>query len=130
MNAAVAAGTVTGLGVSAKRQLAAAAATLLGLLLVPLVLTNNPTTNSLAMAGVPPGLVQAAHQASQLTGIEAAVLVAIARKETNLGQARTGEPDDLVPADIRAHVDGVALAPGGSTAATLELRDGRRVGSG
>jgi hypothetical protein len=67
-------------------------------------------------------------QAAQLTGIEAPVLVAIAKKERNLGQARTGQSDDLVPAEIRAHVDAAALAPSGATAMMLELHDGQRTG--
>src|SRR2546428_10354802 len=113
MNAAITVTTIASFGSGTRRLVTAFVVGLLGLLMVPLLLSSTPTTNSLAMAGVPPGLVQDALQASQLTGIDAAVLVAIARKETNLGQARTEQPDELVPADIRANVDAAALRPGG-----------------
>jgi hypothetical protein len=54
-------------------------------------------------------------------------LLAIARVETDWGQARNGQPDELVPADVRAHVDVAALRPGGATATMLGLMDGRRI---
>jgi hypothetical protein len=41
---------------------------------------------------------------------------------------RNGQPDDLVPADIRANIDAAALQPGGATATMLGLKDGRRIG--
>ena len=45
-----------------------------------------------------------------------------------LGRARETQPDDLVPADIRATIDAAALQPGGATATLLGLPDGRRIG--
>src|SRR5437667_80793 len=98
MQAAITVGSIASLRPGARRVVVAAVVGLLGLLLVPVLLFSSlNATGSLSMAGVPPRLVQVALQASQLTSIDAAVLVAIARKETNLGQARTGQPDDLVP---------------------------------
>jgi hypothetical protein len=44
------------------------------------------------------------------------------------GQTSAGIDLDLVPDDIRAHVDATALQPGGATAALLALPDGRRIG--
>jgi len=58
------------------------------------------------------------------------VLLAIAKVETDPGQAHNGQPDDLAPADIRADVDVAALRPGGSTATMLGLKDGRRSETG
>jgi CHAP domain len=56
------------------------------------------------------------------------VLLAIAKVECDDGRCGTGQPDDLVPDDVRAHVDAAALQPGGATAALLGLADGRRIG--
>jgi hypothetical protein len=44
------------------------------------------------------------------------------------GGVRLAQPDDLVPADIRARIDPAALQPGGAAATLLGLKDGRRVG--
>lgn len=56
------------------------------------------------------------------------MLLAIGKVETDWGQARSGEPDDLVPPDLRANIDATALQPGGATAAMLQLKDSRRIG--
>jgi CHAP domain len=72
--------------------------------------------------------VSVAWQAGQLTGIDGNVLLAIAKVECDYGRCRTGQPDDLVPDDVRAHIDAAALQPGGATAALLGLPDGRRIG--
>jgi hypothetical protein len=81
-----------------------------------------------ALADAPRGLVSVAFQAGQQTGIGGNVLLAIAKVECDYGRCRTGQPDDLVPDDVRAHVDAAALQPGGATAALLGLPDGRRIG--
>jgi hypothetical protein len=81
-----------------------------------------------ALAGAPQGLVAVAFQAGPATGIDPNVLLAIAKIETGWGQARNGQPDDLVPADIRAKIDPAALAAGGATATLLGLAGGRRIG--
>jgi hypothetical protein len=81
-----------------------------------------------ALADAPRGLVSVAFQAGQATGIDGNVLLAIAKVECDYGRCRTGQPDDLVPDDVRAHIDAAALQPGGATAALLGLPDGRRIG--
>ncbi len=81
-----------------------------------------------ALADAPRGLVSVAFQAGQTTGIDGNVLLAIAKVECNYGRCRSGQPDDLVPDDVRARVDTAALQPGGATAALLGLPDGRRIG--
>jgi hypothetical protein len=81
-----------------------------------------------ALAGAPSGLVTAAFRAGPATGIDPNVLLAIAKVETDWGQARNGQPDDLVPPDIQAHVDIAALQPGGATMSLLGLTGGRRIG--
>ena len=81
-----------------------------------------------ALADAPRGLMPVAFQAGQLTGIDGNVLLAIARVECDYGRCRSGQPDDLVPADLRAHVDAAALLSGGATVVLLALPDGRRVG--
>jgi hypothetical protein len=81
-----------------------------------------------ALAGAPAGLVQVAFQTGDATGIDPNVLLAIAKVETDWGQARNGQPDDLVPAEIRADIDAAALQAGGATAMMLGLKDGRRIG--
>ena len=72
-----------------------------------------------ALADAPKGLMPIALQAGQLTGIDGNVLLAVAKVETDWGRARHGQPDNLVPADVRANVDAAALQPGGATAALL-----------
>jgi hypothetical protein len=74
-----------------------------------------------ALADAPRGLVSVAFQAGHFTGIDGNVLLAIAKVECDYGRCGTGQPDDLVPDDIRAHVDAAALRPGGATAALLGL---------
>jgi hypothetical protein len=81
-----------------------------------------------ALAGAPQGLVLVAFQAGAATGIDPNVLLAIAKIETDWGQARNGQPDDLVPADIRASVSVTELLPGGATISLLDLAGGRRIG--
>ncbi len=71
------------------------------------------------LADAPPGLVPLGLQAGEMTGIDPNVLLAIAKVETDWGRARQGQSDDLVPVDLRAHVDPVAL---------LGLPDVRRIG--
>ena len=117
------------------RKLALAAAFLVVgavTLLVPTVLRSPASgagfTLSSALAGAPKGLVDVAVEAGHLTQQDPNVLLAIARVETNWGQAQNGQPDDLVPTDIQVHVDTAALQPGGATAALLELAGGRRIG--
>ena len=80
------------------------------------------------LADAPPGLVALASQADAATSIDPNVLLAIAKIETDWGRARQAQPDDLVPADIRASIDATALQPGGATAQLLGLQDGRRIG--
>ena len=63
-----------------------------------------------------------------MTAIDGNVLLAIAKVECDYGRCRSGQPDDLVPADLRAHVDAAALLSGGATVVLLALPDGRRVG--
>src|SRR5262245_65431818 len=72
----------------------------------------------------PAALAAVAAEAAGLTGVEPAVLLAISRVECDFGRCRRGLPDDVVPADVRQHVDRGALAPGGATATLLGLRDG------
>ena len=101
-------------------------------LLVPTVLSS-PAAGagfalSSALAGAPKGLVAVAVQAGHLTRQDPNVLLAIARVETNWGQAQNGQPDDLVPADIEARVDVAALQAGGATMSLLGLAGGRRIG--
>lgn len=67
-------------------------------------------------------------QAGAMTGIDANVLLAIAKVECDYGRCRSAQPDNLVPADIRAHVDVAALQPGSATAQLLGLPDGRHIG--
>ncbi len=117
------------------RKLALAAAVILigaVTFLVPTVLSS-PASGagfalSSALAGAPKGLVAIAVQAGRLTQQDPNALLAIARVETEWGQAQNGQPDDLVPADIQAHVDLAALQPGGATAALVALAGGRRLG--
>jgi CHAP domain/Transglycosylase SLT domain len=115
------------------KLLAAAGAGILALVvLVVALLSAGPGASasglSPALAGAPPGLVQVAFQAGPATAIDPNVLLAIAKVETNWGQAQNGLPDDLVPPDIRAGIDAAALQPGGATATMLALKDGRRIG--
>lgn len=79
-------------------------------------------------AQAPAELRATADEAAALTGTEPSLLLAIAYRQTTFGQARAGEPDALVPADIRVSVNLAALAPGGPTATLLQLDGGRRLG--
>ena len=79
-------------------------------------------------AAAPARLVEVARQAGRLTGADPAVLLAISQVECDFGRCRAGQPDALVPADVRGHVDRTALQPGGETARLLGLDDGRRIG--
>ena len=106
---------------------------LLGLLvLVVLLAPKVAATQAAEPAGsVPPapaGLVAVAQEASRLTGVEADVLLAVSWVECHYGRCRAGQPDTLVPADLRRHVDAASMLPGGSTAVLLGLPDGRRIG--
>jgi CHAP domain/Transglycosylase SLT domain len=111
--------------------LAATAGILALVILAPALLaTGSPSASGLSpqLADAPPALVPLALQAGAATGIDGNVLLAIAKVETAFGRARQAQPDDLVPADIRAAVDAAALQPGGATAQLLDLPDGRRIG--
>lgn len=87
-------------------QAALAAAGILALVvLAPALLSfGSPSAAGLSpqLADAPPGLVELAFQAVAATGIDGNVLLAIAKVETDWGRAREAQPDDLVPADIRA----------------------------
>jgi hypothetical protein len=111
--------------------LAAAAGLLALVILAPALLaTGNGSASRVrpALADAPPGLVPLAFQAGAATGIDGNVLLAIAKVESDWGRARQAQPDELVPADVRASIDATALQPGGATAQLLGLPDGRRVG--
>jgi membrane-bound lytic murein transglycosylase B len=79
-------------------------------------------------AGAPARLVAVARQAARMTGADAAVLLAISEVECDFGRCRAGQPDTLVPADVRSRIDRAALQPGGATASLLGITDGRRIG--
>jgi membrane-bound lytic murein transglycosylase B len=81
-----------------------------------------------AVAAAPAPLVRLAEQAGALTGVDPAVLLAISEVECDFGRCRSGQPDAMVPADLRRHVDPAALRPGGETVQLLGLADGRRIG--
>jgi CHAP domain len=80
------------------------------------------------LGSAPPGLVDTAARSATKFGQDASVLLAVNYVETVFGTVQTGQPDDLVPADIRAHVDQAALAPNGVTSLMLRLQGGRRIG--
>jgi hypothetical protein len=111
---------------------AAGAATLVLIVLVVALVSPGPGASaaalSPALAAAPPGLVAVAFQEGPATGIDPNVLLAIAKVETDWGQARNGQPDDLVPDDIRASVNVTELQPGGATMSLLGLTGGRRIG--
>jgi soluble lytic murein transglycosylase-like protein len=79
-------------------------------------------------AGAPGPLVAEARRAARMTGADPAVLLAISEVECNYGHCRAGQPDTLVPADVRTRIDRAALRPGGATARLLGISDGRRIG--
>jgi membrane-bound lytic murein transglycosylase B len=87
-----------------------------------------PNAATTAPAGAPSPLVAVARRAGRLTGADPAVLLAISEVECNFGRCRAGQPDAMVPADVRGHVDRAALQPGGATATLLGISDGRRIG--
>ncbi len=87
-----------------------------------------PELGLTAPASAPAALVAVARQASSLTGVDAVVLLAISEVECDFGRCRAGQPDVMVPADVRRNVDRAALQPGGETAHLLGLREGRRIG--
>ena len=87
-----------------------------------------PFAPSARLSDAPGALLTIAAQAGDATDIDPNVLLAIAKVECSFGQCRTGQPDALVPADIRAHIDAAALQPGGRTAALLGLAGGRHIG--
>jgi len=104
---------------------------LIGLLILAIVVGSRavhgtPTCSLLADA--PHQLVSVASEAGGLTGIDSNVLLAVSKIECNFGRCRSGQLDSLVPADVRSHVDVLALQPGGSTVAMLGLDEGRRIG--
>ena len=112
--------------------LAATTAGILALvILAPALLSfGSPSASGLApqLADAPPGLIEVAFQAGAATTIDPNVLLAIAKVETDWGRARQDQPDELVPADVRASIDAAALQAGGATAQLLGLQDGRRIG--
>lgn len=69
------------------------------------------------LADAPPG--QLPFQAGALTGIDDYVLLAGGKVETGWRRAREGQPDEPVPADVRADVDTATLQPMGATAQLL-----------
>jgi membrane-bound lytic murein transglycosylase B len=79
-------------------------------------------------AGAPAPLVAVARQAARMTGADPGVLLAISEVECDYGRCRAGQPDTLVPADVRSGIDRAALQPGGATASLLGIADGRRIG--
>jgi membrane-bound lytic murein transglycosylase B len=87
-----------------------------------------PVLTTRVAGAAPQPLVAVARQASRLTGVDAAVLLAISQVECDFGHCRAGQSDALVPADVRGHVDSAALRQGGETARLLGITDGRRVG--
>lgn len=108
---------------------------LLGLLVLLVVMTPKAAATPTAQpagpaapAAAPAGLVAVAQAASRQTGIDADVLLAISWVECRYGRCRAGQPDTLVPPDLRRHVDAASMLPGGSTAVLLGLLDGRRIG--
>jgi len=105
---------------------------LIGLLILAIVggsrMAVHGTPTSSLLADAPQQLVSVAGEASGLTGIDSNVLLAVSKIECNFGQCRSGQLDSLVPADVRSHVDTLALQPGGSTVSMLGLGDGRRIG--
>jgi membrane-bound lytic murein transglycosylase B len=89
--------------------------------------TGTPPGAALA-AAAPGPLVQVAREAGRLTGVDANVLLAISEVECDFGRCREGQPDAMVPSDLRSHVDTASLQPGGETASLLALDGGRRIG--
>ncbi|TMC08921.1 MAG: hypothetical protein E6J41_11920 [Chloroflexi bacterium] len=81
-----------------------------------------------APAGAPAALVTVAREAGRRTGVDPAVLLAISEVECDFGRCRAGQPDTMVPADVRSRIDRTALQPGGATASLLGITDGRRIG--
>lgn len=81
-----------------------------------------------AVPGAPASLIPVAQDAGRLTGVDSGILLAISRVECDYGQCRTGQPDTLVPADVRGRIDAAKLGTGGETAQLLGLDGGRRVG--
>jgi len=80
------------------------------------------------VAGAPAALLGVAREAGGLTGVDPDVLLAISKVECDFGRCRSGQPDSLVPVDVRGRVDVAALQSGGATARLLGIQDGRRVG--
>jgi membrane-bound lytic murein transglycosylase B len=72
--------------------------------------------------------VAVARRAGRATGANPGLLLAISEVECDYGRCRAGQPDALVPADVRRGIDVTALQPGGATAQLLGLGDGRRIG--
>jgi hypothetical protein len=114
------------------KPLLAAAAGILALVILASALLSlgSPSAVGLSpqLADAPPALVPLAFQAGAMTGIDANVLLAVAKVETDSGRARQGQPDELVPADIRPGAGPAALQAGGATAQLLGLHDYRRIG--
>ena len=88
----------------------------------------DPTGPRTAPAGAPAALVTVAREAGRQTGVDPAVLLAISEVECDFGRCRAGQPDAMVPADVRSRIDRTALQPGGATASLLGITDGRRIG--
>jgi membrane-bound lytic murein transglycosylase B len=89
---------------------------------------DTPILAGVVPAAAPAQLVAVARQAGRLTGSDPAVLLAISEVECDFGRCRAGQPDELVPADVRDRIDREALLPGGETVRLLGLADGRRIG--
>lgn len=81
-----------------------------------------------ALSEAPSQLVAVAREAGRLTAVDPDILLAVSKIECNFGRCRSGQPDNMVPADVRSLVDQAALKAGGSTAVMLGLADGRNIG--
>ena len=96
--------------------------------LAPALLSPGSSASGLSPqpADAPSGPVPLAFRAGAIAGIDANVLLAIAKVETDWGRPREAQPDELVPAGVRSNA--AVLQPAGATATLLGLPDGRRIG--
>jgi len=87
-----------------------------------------PVLTTTVASAAPQPLVAVAREAGKLTGVAAEVLLAISEVECDFGRCRAGQPDAMVPLDVRRRIDQAALRPGGETVRLLGVSDGRRIG--
>ena len=85
-------------------------------------------SNRSVPAGTPSELVAVAREAGAVTNVDPSVLLAVSKIECDYGRCRSGQPDSMVPPDVRSHIDPLALKAGGKTAVMLGLSEGRRIG--